>query len=328
MKITVSIMGIPKLNTYLMNNCSKHSIDKKHLSIFTGKTIVIDTSIYLYKYAATNSMIESLYQMIRTFKYYNITPIFIFDGKPPDEKKELIYKRNDLKTIADTKRNIADMEYKALFNKINKTTEDYNKLNAIMVTINNLKKQCVRISWNDTEKARTLLAMCNVEYYNAEGEADELCVHMVLSKKAWACLSDDMDMFVYGCTRVMRGFNLNSHTVIFYNINGILRDLDLHMTDFRRVAVLSGTDYNIDLSINIDDVFKNFKLFKNAINSNDGFYDWYSRVHKIELDNDKLTSIYNMFCTDCISIPPKPIPLINKLTSLSEFLRPFGFVFA
>jgi 5'-3' exonuclease len=279
-------MGIPKLNTYLMNNCSKHSIDKKHLSIFTGKTIVIDTSIYLYKYAATNSIIESLYQMIRTFKYYNITPIFIFDGKPPDEKKELIYKRNDLKTIAETKRNIADVEYKSLYNKINKTTEDYNKLNTIMVTINNLKKQCVRISWNDTEKARTLLTMCNVEYYNAEGEADELCVHMVLSKKAWACLSDDMDMFVYGCTRVMRGFNLNSHTVIFYNINGILRDLDLHMTDFRRVAVLSGTDYNIDLSINIDDVFKNFKLFKNSINSNDGFYDWYSRVHKIELDND------------------------------------------
>lgn len=321
-------MGIPKLNSYLLNNCSKHSIDKKHLSSFAGKTIVVDTSIYLYKFAATDCIIESLYQMIRIFKHYNITPVFIFDGKPPDEKKALIYKRNEMKIIAETKQNIAEMEYETLVKKDNKTVEDYNELEAIKIIINNLKKQCVRVSWNDSEKARCLLTLCNIEYYNAEGEADELCAHMVLSKKAWACMSDDMDMFIYGCTRVMRGFNICNHTVTFYNINGILRDLDLNMTDFRSVAVMSGTDYNINQSIDIVDVLKNFNVFKKINVVDISFYEWYSNLKNIELDNDKLKCVYSMFCNNIVSIPTKPICSMKKLTTISEFLRPYGFAFA
>jgi 5'-3' exonuclease len=266
--------------------------------------------------------------MIRTFKYYNITPIFIFDGKPPVEKKALIYKRNDLKNDAETKQNIAEAEYEILSKTDNKTIEDYKKLDSLIILINNLKKQCVRVSWTDTEKARRLLTICNVEYYNAEGEADELCAQMVISKKAWACVSDDMDMFVYGCTRVMRGFSLYNHTVTFYNINGILRDLDLHMTDFRKVAVISGTDYNIDNSIDIVDVLKNFNVYKKSLVTDIGFYEWYSNLKKVVVDNDKLTTIYNMFCNNNISIPPKPICIIKKPITISEFLRSYGFVFA
>jgi 5'-3' exonuclease len=312
-----------------MNHCSKDSIDKKHLSVFTGKIIVVDTSIYLYKFAETNSIIESLYQMIRTFKYYNIKPIFIFDGKPPHEKKALIHKRNEMKINAETKQNAAEMEYATILELVTKSSEDYKKLDTLNILINNLKKQCVRVSWNDTDKARQLLNVCNVEYYNAEGEADELCVHMVLTKKAWACMSDDMDMLVHGCTRVMRGFSMQNHTVTFYNINGIMRDLDLNITDFRRIAVISGTDYNTSHSINIMDVFEQFYVYKKVIVNNIGFYDWFSLIKKIEIDNEKLGNIYNMFCSNnCITMPTKPICKIDKLTTIDEFLRPYGFVFA
>ena len=31
--------------------------------------------------------------MISLFRYYNIIPIFIFDGKPPPEKTQIIMKR-------------------------------------------------------------------------------------------------------------------------------------------------------------------------------------------------------------------------------------------
>lgn len=321
-------MGIPKLNSYLLNNCSKHSINKKHLSSFTGKTIVIDTSIYLYKFAATDCIIESLYHMILIFKYYNITPIFIFDGKPPDAKKALIYKRNDMKNDAETKQNTAEMEYEILSKKHNKTDEEYNRLDAIKILINNLKKQCVRVSWDDSYKVRCLLTLCDIEFYNAKGEADELCAHMVLTQKAWACMSDDMDMFVYGCTRVMRGFNLQNNTVMFYNINGILRDLDLNMTDFRKIAVLSGTDYNIDQSIDIVDVLKHYNLYKKNVDIDIDFYEWYSNTKNIDIDDDKLRDIYNMFCSNCVSIPPKSNCIAKKLTTIYEFLRPYGFVFA
>ena len=320
-------MGIPKLNSYLIQNCSKQSIDKKHLSTFSGKTIVIDTSIYLYKFATTNGIIPSLYQMIRTFKYYNIKPIFVFDGKPPEEKKELIYKRNDLKLEAENKCLELQSDYDELVIKENKTQEELEQLRVLKNTIEKTKKQCVRVSWEDTEKSKRLLKLCNVDFYIADGEADHLCVQMVINKTAWACMSDDMDMFVYGCTRVIRCLSLYNHTVMFYNINGILRELDIKMVDFRRISVLSGTDYNIEHSINIKDVIRQFNVYK-TLDSNIEFYDWYSQLRNIKFDNDKLNNIYNMFCVDINACVHKSDCSLKKGINIEKFLRPYGFVFA
>ena len=319
-------MGIPKLNSYLMQHCSKQSIDKKHLSTFSGKTIAIDTSIYLYKFAANNGIIQSLYQMIQTFNCYNMKPIFIFDGKPPEEKKELIYKRNDMKDEAENRWLELQNDYDALSIKQNKTREELEKMDYLKNAIEKTKKQCVRVSWDDTEKAKRLFRLCNVDYYIADGEADHLCVQMVFNKTAWACMSDDMDMFVYGCTRVMRGLSLYNHTVMFYNINGILRELDIQMVDFRKIAVLSGTDYNIEHSINIKDVLKQYNIYK-KLETDVLFYEWYSKLRNIVIDIDKINKIYDMFCVDSNVLVNKSNCSIKKDMTIEKFLRPYGFVF-
>lgn len=80
-------MGIKYLNRFFLDNCKKKSIFKTHLNILSGKRIVVDTSIYLYKYAVDNAIIENMFLLISIFKKYNIEPIFIFDGRPPPEKK-------------------------------------------------------------------------------------------------------------------------------------------------------------------------------------------------------------------------------------------------
>lgn len=320
-------MGIPKLNSYLIQNCSKQSIDKKHLSTFSGKTIAIDISIYLYKFAATNGIIQSLYQMILTFKFYNIKPIFVFDGKPPEEKKELIYKRNDLKNEAESQCVLMQKEYDTLYNIKDKTQDEIKKMLNLQNSIEKLKKQCVRVSWGDSEKAKRLIKLCNEDFYIADGEADQLCVQLVLNKTAWACMSDDMDMFVYGCTRVMRGLSLYNHTVMFYNINGILRELDIQMVEFRKLAVLSGTDYNIEHSINVKDVLKQYNTYK-KLETDVPFYEWYSKLKNIVLDMEKINKIYNMFCVDSNTHISKSNCSINNDMTIEKFLRPYGFVFA
>ena len=55
---------------------------------------------------------------------------------------------------------------------------------------------------------------------------------LVFKKKVDACLSDDTDMFVYGCPKVLRNINLSNHTVVLYNRNIILKELDLSLNDF------------------------------------------------------------------------------------------------
>ena len=85
-------MGIKHLNKFFKENASE-STKLISLSELSGKKIAVDISIYLYRYIADNSLIDSMYLMLILFRTNNITPVFIFDGKPPEEKKDLLQKR-------------------------------------------------------------------------------------------------------------------------------------------------------------------------------------------------------------------------------------------
>ena len=87
-------MGIKYLNNFLRTKC-EDSIKSISISELSGKKIAIDISIYMYKYESNNTLIENMYLMLAIFRQYNIIPIFIFDGKPPTEKKALLKKRNE-----------------------------------------------------------------------------------------------------------------------------------------------------------------------------------------------------------------------------------------
>ena len=107
-------MGPRGLNQFLRNN-NPNGINEVSLSHFTGKTIVIDASIYLYRFNTNNELIENLYIMICMFKRHNITPLFIFDGKPPAEKIETLNIRRKERDEAEklyemlVKNNISDV---------------------------------------------------------------------------------------------------------------------------------------------------------------------------------------------------------------------------
>ena len=53
-------MGIKNLNRYLRDKCSKNAIYKAKLSTFENKTLVIDTSIYLYQFIGENALLENI----------------------------------------------------------------------------------------------------------------------------------------------------------------------------------------------------------------------------------------------------------------------------
>lgn len=288
-------MGIKHLNKFLLNNCSKNGIYKCHFSKLANKTIVIDISIYLYKFIAKNALLENIYLMISVMKYYNIIPVFIFDGKPPIEKKELLYKRK-------MKKKEAEKEYKELQLKIN--SEEHNLISPeeyqdIQEKMEYLKTQFIRITDSDIQIVKKLINACGVEYYDADGEADILCCQLVLNGKAWACISDDMDMFVYGCPRVIRQISLMNHTCIFYDINNILKDLDMSMSIFREIMVLSGTDYNTNENINLHETIKWYNEYLLYLNNNKDcnitFYNWLLKYTKYIQNIDLLLKTHDMF---------------------------------
>ena len=108
-----------------------------------------------------------------------------------------------------------------------------------------LKRKFVNISKTDFDNVKKLIIAYGAVYYDAPGEADELCALLTIKGKVWACLSEDMDMFVYGCPRVIRYLSLLNHTMVLYEQKGILENLGVTQKELREICVISGTDYNI-----------------------------------------------------------------------------------
>lgn len=284
-------MGIRYLNRFLKDNASP-SIKLCNLAELSGKKIAVDISIYMYRFVSDNNLIENIYLMLSVFRYYNITPIFIFDGKPPAEKREILQKRKEDKQGAEA-------EYNKLKRtlELNKDMDDADK-QELIYTMDILKKKFVSINKTDVENVKKLIRSYGATYYDAPGEADELCAMLTIKEKVWACLSEDMDMFVYGCPRVIRYLSLLNHTAVIYDVKGILDNLGITQKELREICILSGTDYNLecdDERNTLNSTLKYFKMYHKS-KSTLGFYDWLNEYYRTVIkDYNLLQKIYDMF---------------------------------
>ena len=282
-------MGIKILNRVLLDRCKLKTIQKKPLHELSNRIIAIDTFIYLYKFIGENKLQESLTQMITAFLDNNITPIFVFDGKPPKEKRTILIQRREQKKEAENK-------YNDIVRGLDNVSTDEEK-KGMLEEMNTLKKQFIRITEEHISLAKQIMKSFGVSYIEAPGEADCVCVYLVRTKQAWACLSDDMDMFVYGCSIVLRNFSLFNKTVLVYDMKNILNDLNLTMKVFRDIMVLSGTDYNINDKTNLTETLKWYEDYKKDYKKGNiiDFYDWLIANTKYIQDFERLQTVYRMF---------------------------------
>jgi len=274
-------MGVKLLSKLLKTQCYEES-KQTHLSNLFGKKICIDVSIYLYRYKSQNTLIESLYSMCSLFKYYNITPIFIFDGKPPDCKKEELNKRK--KTREENEKKLIELQEK--FGD-NVTKEQANVLN-------NLKRATTKINWEDIELVKNLFDAYGMKYMTANGEADVLCASLVLKKKVYAVLTEDMDLFAYTCPVVLRYFSLANHSCILYDLSKILKKLDINKENFRILCVLSGNDYYS----NNNNIFHYLKLYNRykKLKLKCNFLAWLVSQNYVNKDEiDEINERINMY---------------------------------
>lgn len=244
-------MGIKYLNRFLQENC-KESIRKVNLYELSGKKVVIDTSIYMYRYLGEEALLENIYLMINILRLNNIIPLFVFDGKPPKEKEDLLRERKQNKKKAEEK-------YNELKNQL--IDGQNEKIQEEMIQ---LKKEFIRLHHTDIKDVKLLIQSLGVSYIEAPGEADKLCAKLVNKNLAYACLSEDMDMFVYGCKRVLRYLSLLNKTAIMYEMKDILIELDMNFNDFKNICIISGTDYNIHNNNDLTNTLKYFKKYRKS----------------------------------------------------------------
>jgi len=329
-------MGIKYLNHVFNTNCNEKSIYKAHLQQFAGKKIAVDASIFLYRFISEDKLVEQMYLMVSILRNYNILPIFVFDGPAPPEKMDVIHERKEKKRKAKEK--YMEMK-KAVETGILDNEEKYET----EVEMEKLKKQFVYIKDTDIFKVKMLLNNCGISWVVARGEADSFCAHLMLTNQVYACLSEDMDLFAYGCCRIMRHFSLVKHSVLFYDLAEILKQMGMNLIEFRQIVVLSGTDYNKDNCAGLMETIKIFREYKNHMllaETNMTFYEWLLKNSNYIKDYASLSHIYNMFIVYDKQIG---FQTSNKLylngnlkiengdvirKSLVEMLEESGFVFA
>ena len=305
-------MGPRGLNKFL--RCENpNGIKLLNLRELSGRTIVVDVSIYLYRFSVNDELFENFYNMLINFKKFNIIPLFVFDGKPPIEKQETIEQRRIERREAEKK-----------YNEIMESNDidSYSKYN-----IETLKRKKIIISIKNKTDLKELFDYFGVMYVDAPGEADELCAYYVKKKQAWACLSDDMDLFMYGCPRILRYLSLVNSTIIYYDLHDIMNHFNISLKNFINICILSGTDYNNQ----INKIENSFYNHKHMLKLHD-----YDKIEKLIeerlikfLGRDKYNDILNVYYTNKnfdkhdVNIEYKKQ---NKFL-MQKFLNNYNFIF-
>ena len=312
-------MGIPRLNRFLRNRCSSGSIRTVSLNDLRGQRVVIDSSIYLYKYLAEGCYVENLYTLATKLRSFRISALFVFDGKPPEEKQDEILRRYERKSRCYAQYVDALAEYNAL--------DPGPAKHRMKFELEKLRRQFVRLSPEDISLARDLICSYGFQTFDAVGEADSVCARLVQIGAADACLSEDTDLFPFGCPVVLRHLSLADSTVLRYDLDSILRDLGMSLQQFREVCVASGCDYDSSSGRSINESVRLFgSLLKSG--SEQSFLDWLTSSTGYISDPKATNRALSLFGAEDMPLPSLEIKLSSvDVTGLRSLLENNGFLF-
>tara|TARA_B100000424_G_C22944146_1_gene502404 strand:+ start:1264 stop:2175 length:912 start_codon:yes stop_codon:yes gene_type:complete len=302
-------MGIKKLNKFLNVHC-KDETEKLHFSQLYGKKIAIDTMIYIYKYAAEKTIIEGFYLLCSLFKKYKITPVFIFDGKTPIQKDNTLEKRRE-------KRKVSREKYEKMMKKTNLDIRNFKVKNKLLI----LKRNSIKLKQDDVDNVKNLIMAFGYNFIIADGEADKLCAELVISNIVYACISEDTDLFVYGCPRILRYFNLFNEVCVLYDLKHILTKLNMDITTFKSICILSGCDY-AETSINIFRCYNYYMKYKKK-QRDESFIQWINKWKENYTVDRDILEIYKCAKKEKVNIKNDN----SDINKIYEILKLDNFVF-
>lgn len=305
-------MGVKMLNKLIRSQCTS-ALTTIPLKSLQNKKIAVDVSIYMYRYLKKKELVSSFYMMCSIFRKYNIEPIFVFDGKPPQEKIETLINRSNekkfYKNSIETLQKEIEHNQQKLISVVDETIKHELQLNieSLNEMIEVYEPKCIRIKDYNIRDIKSLIRKYGMSYIDCTEEADVLCSKMCINGDVYAVLSEDMDIFVYGCPRVLRYLSLIHEECVLYNMNTILNNLELTLPQFKILCILAGTDYT---NYNVQDESKNiFQYYKYIQTAKSSFWN---QVYKILYD--KTTQNHNFRNISCLN------PYISYIVDNKELI--------
>lgn len=291
-------MGIKYLNQIIKKYCNE-TVETIFLNELFNKIISIDTSIFLYKYQynESNYLISFLKQILKLLRN-GITPFYIFDGKPPKEKNELLLERKIKKELSYAKiellqiiknnnekikngeepdisfktikyKNIKEEDVKKVYDKLIKNNVDEYTDDEIDKEIKKQNKKIINVRKEHIDDLIELLECVGIPYLKTNNEAEIVCAQLNKEKIVDGCFTEDSDYLTNSGNYLLRNFNINSKNVTLYKLHTLLKELELNNKQFVDFCILCGCDYTTKIigigSIKALSLIKKYKSIENII---------------------------------------------------------------
>lgn len=230
-------MGIRGLGGFIKWK-TPHARKSLNLMIYAGQSWGVDCSCLLYRARGSNlsatTVIASLLVRLRKAK---ITPIFIFDGKPPAAKADVIDQRREQrqavqKEMADIKTELED-ETLTVTEKA-----DMERRHAA------LQKKAPTVSSGDKDEIKRLLHTAGVQFITASGEADDVLAYLGRNGTIQGVISTDMDMLARGLPLLVIPETADTSVLTEIRLDRVLAGLGLTYPQFVNACMLMGSDYS------------------------------------------------------------------------------------
>lgn len=254
-------MGIKQLNK-IIKKYSPNAIKELSIQQLKGKKIALDSPILLYKYRyaakgnGSHSHIHGFVQRVCFYLKHGILPIFVFDGIPPNEKKEILNKRTKQKAKIEA-RISALMYHKLVLSKsISTTTQVYEEYSHTEMQefidtidpqhidhhIDKLNRQVTYVTKTHRHQCKYLLKLLGIPVIEANGEAENTCAHLQKEGIVDYTFTEDSDALTFGAPKVLKSAK-KIEKVTEIDLSVVLEGLELDMEQFVDFCILSGCDY-------------------------------------------------------------------------------------
>jgi flap endonuclease-1 len=195
--------------------------------------MAIDANVYLYKYMyGKETPVDGIFFMVNKFKKFGITPIFVFDGKPPSEKDITILQRRQMKTKIECR-----------IQELQRTVEECQGNEEIAQQLQQQERRLIYISEPIIHLVKEMFDVMGVGYIDSNMEAEHLCSKLCRIGYVDAVVSEDMDAIACGSPVVLRDFSNRKDEVRVYTLQTILEEMTLTYEMFMDMCILLGNDY-------------------------------------------------------------------------------------
>lgn len=257
-------MGIKGLKD-LIKKHSSDSITPIKLNFLKNKILCIDSSILLYKfrYSIQNDNFHIIGFLQKTLELleFGIIPIYIFDGKPPDAKQNVLKKRSEIKNKSKERLDELNLEKNNYSGKFKNSLdfldeiilsddenileiEELNLLKKNNKEIEKIQKNTLYVNKIHSVEVMELLKSIGISFYESQGEAEEMCAFLQKNKIADYILTEDTDSLTFGGDNII--FNTKNNYCLC-KIQNVLDGFELNFNEFVDLCILCGCDYTCSI---------------------------------------------------------------------------------